>query len=158
MKKLVLILLILTFLVPIACGRLPQIDPEVINEVQDFHQVSIDQGVPTPVNDIDIEFQEGSREDRENTIADCIRMLGYKRIVIYRHVWSQMGPAAKRATIFHELGHCQLGRKHNNEMGIDYIGHPYPKSIMNSEIVDDATYKIHKEEHEFELFNPGGKK
>jgi hypothetical protein len=69
----------------------------------------------------------------------------YKRITLNAKMWQGRGYYANKLTLFHELGHCLLGRGH-------YVGKD--KSIMTAYIPATETFKIYYEDYMNELFNP----
>lgn len=55
---------------------------------------------------------------------------GYKEITIDKESFSELDDSKKEELVFHELGHCVLGRKHDEET-IELNGFKYaPRSIM----------------------------
>jgi Zn-dependent peptidase ImmA (M78 family) len=60
-------------------------------------------------------------------------------------MWQVRGYYANKLTLFHEFGHCLLGRGH-------YVGKD--KSIMTAYIPATETFKIYYEDYMNELFNP----
>jgi hypothetical protein len=76
---------------------------------------------------------EVSFDDLENPMTDrnlgfCSFITGskFRLVKINRKLWKTLGEYGKEQLIFHELGHCELNRNHENS----YTDHKIPKSIM----------------------------
>jgi len=71
-------------------------------------------------------------------------------VLIDSEYWEAHTDAASREVlIFHELGHCVLGRDHNL-----LIKGEVPASIMFPIVFSATTYTIHRDEYIMELFGP----
>lgn len=68
-------------------------------------------------------------------------------IVIDTLFWAYATVATKEQLIFHELGHCVLGREHNAK-----IVNGREQSIMNPNLLLDSTYLPNRDEYIKELF------
>lgn len=79
-----------------------------------------------------------------------------KVIKLDRDYWNESSKAAKEILVFHELGHCELERDHDdeflttNEDGIPVL---MSKSIMNSYIINETKYIENRTYYIIELFN-----
>ena len=51
----------------------------------------------------------------KNKAGSCKKYSGYSQVTIYKSIWEKMDSLQKQVLIFHELGHCLLGRKHRND-------------------------------------------
>lgn len=72
-------------------------------------------------------------------ISDLTNKVTYKQITIDINSWERFDESSREWLIFHELGHCELGRNHKNEV----FENGYPKSIMKSQIPYDLkTYYL----------------
>lgn len=73
-------------------------------------------------------------------------------VTILKSYWDRADDAHREALIFHELGHCVLGREHNTTTKNGYIA----QSIMNPALMpvvdDEIYYKEHRQEYITELF------
>lgn len=78
---------------------------------------------------------------------------GHREVYIDREWWEDTwtDESDKAVLIFHELGHCALGRGHLDDY--DYIKSQYV-SIMNSFNIGNW-YEGNEDYYDFELFNPG---
>ena len=119
------------------------------------------------------EFQIGSIPvcfgDTENPRFDgvCFSYAsGKKEIVIKKSWWDQHSTLdengkedyslIRESLLFHELGHCRLGRKHDEEL-LGPVGHGIQttrikKSMMSHNIVSSENYRKYKEGYWEELF------
>ena len=98
-------------------------------------------GVPLDTSEVPIILDEG-------WIISC--SLGRRRIELGAQTWERLSPLERELALFHELGHCYLGRHHDN--AIRENGHP--KSIMAEEGFPDVVYRDYREEYIWELFDP----
>ena len=55
-----------------------------------------------------------------------------RTIFIRRDTWESDGPVEREQLIWHELGHCAMGRDHNNKL----LPNGHAESIMNSSSVN----------------------
>lgn len=76
-------------------------------------------------------------------LGNCL--MGLKFVNLSEEMWKERSEWANKATFFHELGHCVLGRGH-------YVG--TDKSLMTAFIPATAIFKKYYEEYMDELFNP----
>lgn len=77
----------------------------------------------------ELEFQREGAE--ENTIGLCVyNEIGINRVIILRSFWEAAEDTARWVVVFHELGHCELGREHRDIMESDGC----PVSLMRWEI------------------------
>lgn len=84
-------------------------------------------------------------------VADCtIYENGLMAITVKENWWRQNPPSSQESLIFHELGHCLLGREeHDCTMMPDGT----KKSLMHAEVVHGTHYMAHRERYLNELFN-----
>lgn len=74
-----------------------------------------------------------------------------KTVVILKPYWDKINESERETLIFHELGHCVLGKDHNNLVNLD--GHP--RSIMYfSNVIgeDELDYMARRPQYINELF------
>ena|SRR5438105_1597512 len=113
--------------------------------VNRFIQAGQSVGVDVDMTAISITFLEELPHD-----AAGICHMATKTVVILEPYWNSINDSEKETLIFHELGHCVLGRQHeNNALG------GYPHSIMyfaNTIGEDQIYYKAHRQEYINELF------
>ncbi len=101
------------------------------------------------VGDIPINF--GTPQEAKFDGVCYIYEDGTKEIIIRQSFWNSAGAIQKRVLIFHELGHCALGRSHDDET-ITHSGTVYKTSMMNSEIPSSMHYLSAEAEYLLELF------
>jgi len=99
------------------------------------------------ITDIPINF--GTLEGRR--VGVCYTWSsGYREIEIDKKQWEkELTEDQKYALIFHELGHCELGRGHKDDLREDMC----PSSLMNWILVRDGCVKIYKKEYFEEMFD-----
>ena len=102
------------------------------------------------VGDIPINFGEIESDKFEGICTTYGN--GKKEIIIRESWWNSNSEASRRSLIFHELGHCRLGRAHHDEKidGADGIEHKI--SLMNSRIVPGVVFKSYEQAYLKELF------
>ena len=76
---------------------------------------------------------------------------GAKVIKIKKSRWETIDEATRQSLTFHELGHCFLGRKHDDTT-VDHGGSTAPASLMSTEIIHGNVFEAHREEYLAELF------
>lgn len=70
--------------------------------------VDIDEGI----ENLSIVFNDGS----EDVVGQCVTFTdGHTEVRIDEETWSRYTATQREILVFHELGHCLLGREHNNE-------------------------------------------
>jgi hypothetical protein len=76
-----------------------------------------------------IQFAGQDELNSEHTIGKC-SVIGGTDVIIAKPYWDSVDASIKRAIIFHELGHCILGRFHDAEI----LHYTICKSLMTSVI------------------------
>lgn len=101
------------------------------------------------VGDIPINFGDTTHPDFDGV---CLVYPDQtKEIIIREDWWRSAHPIQKEVLVFHELGHCRLGRTHDEEvLAVD--NRTVKVSIMNSVIPDVSTYNQNKDGYITELF------
>lgn len=146
--------LLTLFLILSACAIDPKdprdlsgIDPAFVSLVKKFEGL-----LGHSIGDIPIGFS-----DDPSYAGQCLRWTGagyYREIKIYRGFWNGANDYQRENALFHELGHCALNRKHDEETIYWKAGLYVPKSFMwpgvffNNELEPLTSY------YENELFNP----
>lgn len=96
------------------------------------------------VSDLYMHFTDGF--DGTTTLGRCTH--GDLAIVeISRNAWNRFSDESREQLIFHELGHCLLGRHHTSD-----IWNNIPKSIMNPIQFSDWVYVPNRVYYLNELF------
>lgn len=79
-----------------------------------------------------------------------------KVIKLDRRYWNESSKSSKEILIFHELGHCELNRDHDDDFIKIKSGSKevfMSKTIMNSYIIDEDKYKENRSYYLIELFS-----
>jgi len=154
--KILLLLFILS-----SCGKIEDIidhihDPKdkdprantVSNMVFDKYVSEFEYYYEGKVVDIPINF---SNLD-EDIVGVCYTWTtGHREIEIDQEAWENLDEVRKYALIYHELGHCQLNRDHNDKKMKDGC----KESLMNSFLLGEKCLIKHDSKYIDELF--GGK-
>ena len=115
-----------------SCGKKGTVDPAFQEYVQDFE---INIGVK--VTGVDIYF----KAQKAPILGVCISGGSIAKIEIDPEQWQKMGPYGKEHLIYHELGHCVLGRKHDDRL-LAYNSGYIEGSIMNTYWFGDSWYYL----------------
>ena len=88
--------------------------------------------------------------NEEKAVGLCsLDLSGTSTVSIDKAYWDTASPPQKEVLIFHELGHCVLGRGHNDQLNESES----PLSIMYSDIRPAYYYPYEKERYLRELYN-----
>jgi len=112
------------------CGGMNQIDSEFIAFTSEFENLLTQNRVRDRMENLIMRFASDAELTDEQS-GRCIRKHGFGRnlILMNKNIWSTKSEFSRKMVIFHELGHCVLGRKHNEEM-IKEDNWDIPVSIM----------------------------
>lgn len=135
------------------CGH--TIDDAFIQSVYAFEQDSNDQGTPHHVS-LSIQFGEVD-QSKADVVGTCYRYpLGAgNHINIDKVRWDRMSADDQKMVVYHELGHCILGRDHRNDMVTYDYTYTVPVSIMNEHAINGLQFISFKQEYLDELFHYG---
>ncbi len=128
--------------------RLGEFEPFVIA----FEAEATRQGTPIVVTDLVIERGHlGPTEGGATVAAHCERAaLATPRIVVNEDLWDTFDAPYQESILFHELGHCLLGRDHDDTL----IDEGVARSLMKSDAPVGHVYVAHKAHYLHELFHP----
>lgn len=171
-----------TILTLLAIGCAPhqktvQVDPAFQGEYQSFLKDSAEVGVPQAPDDLIIQFGEptiwGCANPPNGLVEGCCHTgKGETPTIVIRQTdWDKLDAAdlksgttagtSKMVLVYHELGHCVLGRGHDDEMHSNnptYGGAPdFPASVMESHFsgyIPDL-FNQYRKEYVMELFGKG---
>ena len=146
-KHLILVLIL------VSCG---QNDLCTVHDLRTVHGISMEvqpyldeylQHKGSPLN-YPLAIQIVDKLPNSTWAAVCTKWGEYRQIEIRRDIWDSSTYIMKLSLVFHELGHCDLNRKHDdttlaNEEPSSYM---YPSMFVPSK--DTQGYYSH------ELFNP----
>lgn len=99
-------------------------EPQFKYIIQKFSEEAAIRGVR-----VDLTNQKITFSDLKFEIAHCYYGLQYMKLIrVDRNAWTNMSMEEKEATLFHELGHCVLGRISHDDI-LEKNG--CPESIMH---------------------------
>jgi hypothetical protein len=101
------------------------------------------------VGDIPINFGDTTNPDYDGVCL--VYSDETKEIIIRKSWWDRAHPLQREMMVFHELGHCRLGRTHEEET-VPVGERPLKVSLMNPVIPDSTTYESAREGYISELF------
>ena len=76
---------------------------------------------------------------------------GKKEIIIRKSWWDNVDQKYRESLLFHELGHCHLGREHLDQE-VQVSNNNKKVSLMNSIIVMPRDFQEHESQYLYELF------
>lgn len=101
------------------------------------------------IEDVPVNFGDTENKDFDGVCFSYSD--GTKEVIIKKSFWDTASIIQKRILIFHELGHCALGRSHDDET-VEHKGIVYKTSIMHPTIPDSVQYLKAESEFRRELF------
>jgi len=135
----------------VGCTKSPnKIDPEFKQMYQEFIDEANAHGLDLPYDQgMTIEIGTLGQEDSQGELIGECSPIGYGdgNILIDKNFWYDANDAERHVLLFHELGHCVLGRKHNN----NHMSIMYPMVNVPAEY-----YDVDKSEMLEELFKNEG--
>ena len=126
-------------------------DPAFASYIQEFEvrgKVILNDG-SFSVGDVPINFGDTENETFQGVCFEYPD--GKKEIIIKKSWWNGVDKNYRESLIFHELGHCRLGRDHRDEK-VSHDGVQHKISLMNSIIISPIKYKEYKEQYQIELY------
>lgn len=142
-------ILFLIFLsVLVGCGR--SIPPEFQPYVDKFLSDAQAQGrTGVEIKYLDIKFGEIGEDGVD---GDCeTGFLSTPTITIVKRYWDRYPESLREVLLYHELGHCILGRGHRDDQVEDGY-HNRPVSIMNTYLLASSYYLPNRADYIRELF------
>ncbi len=119
--------------------------------VQDFElkgRIAMNDG-SFSVGDIPINFGDTENDSFQGVCFEYPD--GTKEIIVRKQWWDAVGEAYRESLLFHELGHCRLGRDHLDDVR-QSSNDTHKISMMNSIIITPQKYNSYKEEYQRELY------
>jgi len=98
-----------------------------------------------PIADLIVEFGDTNYE--ANRVIGTCYYGTVPRIVINSDFWERSSYYDKQVLLYHELGHCVLGRSHRDDLTVE----SRPLSIMNSFHIGQFWYTGYMDEYDSEL-------
>ncbi len=117
------------------------------------------------IEDQDLVIRYGNEEEVKTkskvnrALAICTQEQGVPTVVVDEKWWKDKLPTLDHhedlaeLVLFHELGHCILGRHHKDDIDAQ---NRIPASIMNSKAIPGAVYLEHRPYYTSELFGKTG--
>lgn len=123
----------------VSCGnKSAKVDPQFRTYVAGFEST-----VGADASDVDLAFKKLPPP----TIGECNETDERAWINIDPIFWKSADTNQREELIFHELGHCVLGREHNNSL----FSSGCPKSIMNEYEMTSECYESNRQALYLEL-------
>jgi hypothetical protein len=140
-KAAVLLLLMLGLA---ACGRSEsRVDPVFEPYVQRFAEEAEKRDRSVDRSDLIVEFDPELKTSGKCTLEPR------PHIRVKTADWEKADDTLKEAILFHELGHCLLGRVHLDLLDEDRT----PRSLMTRMLIDSGTYAKKRDHYVEELFS-----
>lgn len=139
---------LLLALVLIGCGK-PAVDPAFASYFTKFHEAAANRGKDVDLSGIGAKF---FTPDDGDLHGDCNSSPFSKTLEVSIKWWGLMSDAQKEILMFHEFGHCALGRDHIE------IGYAWDNNILTLMIpgadgmIPESEYLYRREKYLDELF------
>jgi hypothetical protein len=124
-------------------------NPVFNSYVSSFEAAGKKNGVNVSAGNVPINFGDTENENHRGICATY--QDGSKEIIIQESWWNTQSEDFKESLIYHELGHCLLGRDHDDQT-VNVAGQDFKTSMMNQRIVSPIHYSPNKESYHKELF------
>ncbi len=129
--------------------RIYNIDPELAPHLEVFKAEAQQRGIPMNINNLIMKFTK--KFDKTETLAQCQYGL-VPTIVVGLEFWRYSDLKTREQVVFHELGHCILGRDHLDD-SVNLGGYNIiPKSIMSTMLFSSTFYDHNRTYYIDELF------
>ena len=117
--------------------------------IHKFEEVSSQYSYPIKITELVVEMADLDPQLQ----GSCVTRTGETpRIQINKTYWEEGDASRREGLLFHELGHCVLGRSHRNEVATD----GRPLSLMYEYGVSPGLYVDNRPDYLDELFNYEG--
>lgn len=127
----------------------PKIDKSASQEYSSFLAQAKKHHRQLNLSNLTLTFTDYDLTDKPRVVGICTSGYGYKDIVLETRFWEDAGPISREALVWHELGHCVLGLKHNDTLDKET---GCPISIMNSMLPPIPCLEDLHEHYSKELF------
>jgi hypothetical protein len=151
----------------LACAAAPSSSPQVVSVqpqfsafVSRFETVAAQQGRPLKVTNLIIQTGDlpvAANGDRERAVCETATGMT-PTITVDNTAWAEIANGAendldREELLFHEMGHCLLGRVHNHDLQSDGT----PVTMMNPYRIDHDIYSDNHAYYVNELFHTTSK-
>ena len=136
----------------------PSFEPFVARFQQEANKQGVGEGVQKELPFITIKFDDNARMAQSGAVGYCQVDGDEKTIGISKEYWSSkyIKLSDQEAVVFHELGHCVLGRPHTQDevkvIDVTFIDYRLPSSVMYPDILGAYVYEINYPAYIRELF------
>lgn len=114
-----------------------EVDPEVSSIVAKFYSEAAE---ARPIRSIYVPIKFVRGYDNED-VARCYQVGPFKLIHLSRDYWGNTNEVAHEALVYHELGHCVLGKKHEGQ------------GLMRAWVLENSDYTNNRAKYLRELFS-----
>lgn len=129
-------------------NELMYVDSQFKPYVRSFVQEANKRRVHVDVSQTTIIFGKTKENNDDNAVGTCSYMTSKPLITIDEEHWYAVDPSTREELIYHELGHCVLGRDH-----CEAVDKAEPYSIMEPKLIG-SYYGNNREAMIDELFKP----
>jgi hypothetical protein len=133
--KLFGITLLIIFFLPSLASAIKHSNSEVTFYVYNFSYM-----YHRDVSEINVQLVDQLSVNSPGAVGYCFHATD--TVEILKEYWELLDPLRKQMIIFHELGHCAMGRAHSDELYDDNC----PKSIMHHQMAIKKCYIKHYDE------------
>jgi hypothetical protein len=133
-------------------GDVIVIDEEIEHFLDSFIEEADVRGYSITKQDFSIVFDKSLRNDLPIKSGVCDETGQTPVVRINPYVWYQIEDARKEISVFHELGHCLLGKHGHNDNNTILNGIEIPETIMKTQILHPAIYEANREYYLDEFF------
>lgn len=124
-------------------------NPVFNSYIKSFEAAGSKNGVSVSASNVPVNF--GDTENPNHRGICATYQDGSKEIIIQKSWWNAQPEDFKESLIYHELGHCVLGRDHDDHT-VNIAGQIYKTSMMNTTIISPIHYSPNKDNYHNELF------
>lgn len=124
-----------------------EVPSSVQPHINKFQEEGKKQHLDIRITNLIVQFESLERP----TIGECYDenwSNGSPKLVLDPDYWKTAFPLERETLIFHELGHCYLGRDHDDTI----LSTGIHKSLMSSTLIPTKEYKSNKDYYSKELF------
>jgi len=145
-----LLLVVVPSLFAISCGKQLHSGPDELTAyVEEFQAAGASVNRPIQVGQIKLKLVKSLDQYGAAVAGYCDRTKTPPEVLILKARWAGFGEVEREMLIFHELGHCVLGREH---LGLVNPVNRLPVSLMFPGMIPAAIYSAARGHYIYELF------
>jgi hypothetical protein len=132
-----------------------QIPSDIAPIVAKFQQDALAQNHVVDTDSVQYSFQSLGQENGEQEIGDCQMNSDGSNptVIIDTNSWASFSDTQKEMLVYHELGHCVLGRVHDSSYwAVPSTAFSIVNSLMYPSQTDASNYEIYRDHYMQELF------